>query len=213
MSKNKKAAILLILAVVFAFVAACGVYWYCESSKGIVYIFNDSYSAGTQITKDMFLGIKVDEKIINAGKTADIDSYYITGEDYAKVVAGTEYLLNDVSKGKAFVFTDLAVTSGNAIERKLEDGQVAVTIPISGVAAVTDDLRVGSVVNIFTTSAEETSLAFSEMKIASLTKNGDSISSVTFLLRPEESSRLIHIANNETLYFGLMSPTTNAETK
>lgn len=206
MSKNKKVVFLLIMAIIFSMAASFGVYKYCESQKGIVYIFNANYSAGEKINKEMFTGIKVDEQIINAGKSGTIASYYITGEDFEKVINANEYLLNDVSKGEAFVFTDLAVTSGNAIERKLTNGEVAVTIPISGVALVTDDLRVGSTVNVYITNSTSTELVFENMKIAALTKKNGNISNVTFLLSENDATQMIHIANNNTLYFGLVLP-------
>ena len=85
---------------------------------------------------------------------------------------------------------------------------MAVTVPISGSAAVTDKLRVGSIVNIYKTDAAETRLIFENMKIISR-NDGDNISYVTFETSPDDTLDLINAVNNFHLYFALTQPVTD----
>lgn len=205
MSKTHKVVILLVLAAICSIIAGVSIYTYLNSTKGFIYCFKADYSAGSKITKDMFYSIKVDDKIIKSGQKAGLETYYITSDNFEKVVNNNEYLLNDVIKDKPLTFTDLALTSGTSIERTLSDGNMAVTIPISGAAAVTDKLRVGSIVNIYKSDAAETRLIFENMKI--IAKNeGKSISTVTFETSPDDTLDLINAANNYRLYFSLAQP-------
>lgn len=205
MSKTHKVVILLVLAAISSIIAGFSIYTYLNSTKGFIYCFNANYSAGSKITKNMFYSIKVDEKIIKSGQKAGLETYYITADNFEKVITNNEYLLNDVIKDEPLTFTDLALTSGTNIERTLSDGNMAVTIPISGAAAVTDKLRVGSIVNIYKSDAAETRLIFENMKIISR-NDGDSISTVTFATSPDDTLDLINAANNYRLYFSLAQP-------
>lgn len=205
MSKTHKVVILLVLAAICSIIAGVSIYTYCNDSKGFIYVFNQNYSAGTKISKDMFYSIKVDNKIILSGQKGGLETYYITSENFNKVVSGNEYLLNDVIKDQPLTFVDLAFTSGTSIERSLSGDNMAVSIPISGTAAVTDKLRVGSVVNIYTTDSTGTRLIFENMKI--IAKNdGATISTVTFETNPDDTLDLINAANNFKLYFSLSQP-------
>jgi hypothetical protein len=195
MTKSKKVFFLLVLALICAIISGVAIYSYCNASKGFVYVFNSDYKAGTKITSDMFKSIKVDNIIIDNGKKSSLDTYYITGDDFKKVVSSNEYLLNDVSTNQPLTFTDLAYTSGTSIERSLSGDNMAVTIPISGSAAVTDDLRVGSIVNIYSTSSSKTELLFENMKVIAR-NDGDSLSSVTFETDFDDTLALINAANN-----------------
>lgn len=205
MSKTMKVAILLVLSLICAALAALGVYMYLKGQKAFIYVFNDNYSAGTKITKDMFTSLKVDDQIILAGQKGGLATYYITGENFEKTLAGNEYLLNDVVKNQPLTFTDLALTSSTAIERKLDGNTYAVTIPISGTAAVTNKLRVGSIVNIYKTDATETRLLFENMRIEA-TNSDKEISTVTFITGPDDTINLINASNNYKLYFALTTP-------
>lgn len=208
MSKTYKVVILIILAAICAVISGISIYVYCNSTKGFIYVFNDNYSAGTKISKDMFYSIKVDDSIIKSGQNAGLDTYYITAENFEKAVKGNEYLLNDVIKDQPFTFVDLAFSSGTSIERSLSGDNMAVTVPISGSAAVTDKLRVGSIVNIYKTDAAETRLIFENMKIISR-NDGDNISYVTFETSPDDTLDLINAVNNFHLYFALTQPVTD----
>lgn len=205
MSKSQKVAILMVLAIICAAVSGFGIYKYCNSTKGVIYVFNNDYHAGEKITAEMFSPLKVDATIIDNGKKAGLSTYYITGEEFKKVVSSNEYLLNDVSKEQPLTFNDLALSSGTSIERSLSGDMMAVTIPISGAAAVTDDLRVGSIVNIYSTSAAKTELLFENMKIIARNREG-AVSSVTFETDPSDTLALINAANNYKLYFALAQP-------
>ena len=205
MTKSRKILILLVLAFISAIVSGYLIYTYCNSTKGFIYVYNDNYKAGTKIEKNMFSAMKVDDQIIKTGQKGSLDTYYITGEHFSKVCKGNEYLLDDVVKDQPLTFVDLALTSGTSIERSLSGNGMAVTIPISGTAAVTDDLRVGSVVNIYTSDASGTKLIFENMRI--IARNDDkTISKVTFETSPDDTLDLINAANNKRLYFSLVSP-------
>lgn len=205
MSKSRKITILMILAIISAIVTGTLIFKYCNSTKGFIYVFNDDYKAGTRIEKSMLSPMKVDDQIIKTGQKGSLETYYITGENYAKVIERNEYLLNDVSKNQPLTLVDLAMTSGSSIERSLSGNGMAVTIPISGTAAVTDELRVGSVVNIYSSDASGTKLLFENMRI--IARNDDkSVSKVTFETSPDDTLDLINAANNKKLYFSLVSP-------
>lgn len=205
MSKTHKVVILLLLAAICAVISGFLIYTYCNSSKGFIYVFNKDYPAGTRITKDMFYSIKVDSSIIENGKKSGLETYYITDENFNKALETNEYLLNDVIKDQPLTFVNLAFSSGTSIERSLSSNTLAVTVPISGSAAVTDKLRVGSVVNIYKSDEAETRLIFENMKIIAR-NSGDNIDTVTFETNEDDTLDLINAVNNYKLYFALSQP-------
>ena len=52
--KDKKIVIVLAVAIVACIVAGVLTYLFLSPAKTVVYVFKDSYKAGTQITEDRF---------------------------------------------------------------------------------------------------------------------------------------------------------------
>lgn len=69
MSKNKLITSLIIGAILFSSLAAFLIYHYMAPARSTIYMFNDSYSSGEQVTSDMLTPVQVDSQIVMAGKT------------------------------------------------------------------------------------------------------------------------------------------------
>ena len=72
MSKNKLITSLIIGAVLFSSLAAFLIYHYMAPARSTIYMFNDSYSSGEQVTSDMLTPVQVDSQIVVAGKTTGV---------------------------------------------------------------------------------------------------------------------------------------------
>lgn len=203
-SKNKKIALLLVIAVIFCAAACFAVYTYCTPKKAIIYVFNNAYEAGTQIQSSMFTSIEVDSSIVVAGRKAPINEQYVTSANFNSVIQSGDSLLNSVHKGQALTLSTLSVSSGSAIEMNMKSTAIAVTIPVSNITGVTPSLRVGSRVNIYSSSDSKTELILQNMRIINVNKSDGELVSVTIETTNEESLKLIHAATYTKLYLGLV---------
>ena len=82
MSKNKLITSLIIGAVLFSSLAAFLIYHYMAPARSTIYMFNDSYSSGEQVTSDMLTPVQVDSQIVMAGKTTGVSSAFVTPSEY-----------------------------------------------------------------------------------------------------------------------------------
>ena len=68
MKKNKIIAILSVCAVASVRWRGFLIYQYMSPARDTIYVFNDSYSIGEQVTEDMLSPVQVDSTITVAGK-------------------------------------------------------------------------------------------------------------------------------------------------
>ena len=97
MKKNKQILIAIALAVVFALCAAYGVYRILVPQRTTIYVFNDVYTTGTQVTADMLTPVQAEASVIVAGGTADASSQFITSAEYRDMLQSGNSLRIDVA--------------------------------------------------------------------------------------------------------------------
>lgn len=206
-SKNRKIIIILVLAILVAAAAGAALYFYLSPQKTTVYVFNDNYKAGEQLTEEMLTPIQADSNIVVAGSKADTSSRFITGKDIRTVLNTGDSLRMDVSEGMPLTLSILSVTGGSSVEMNMDPAKIAVTVPVTSVSGVTNDLKEGSRVNIYSTGGDSlgTTLIFQNMRVLAVAKDSSgTLNSATIEVTPDESLRLIYASNYSAIYFGLV---------
>lgn len=205
MKKNRIIAIFTTLAVVLALATCYVVYSYLEPKRQTVYVFNDNYARGTQITDDILTPIKVDGKIMVANSESNIDDQFVTPEKYAEIRKG-QYLRMDVSEGMPLT---PAMTSGNdsSVVKNMQSSSVAITIAVNGITGVTNELTPESRVNVYCAIEDSVQLILQNMKVLSVFYSDGSINAVSLETTIGESLKLVYAENFGTIYLGLIDGT------
>ena len=112
----------------------------------------------------------------------------------------------DVSTGMPLTLALLSVNGGSDVEKNMDPKSIAVTVPISDITGVSNDLKNGSRVNIYETAeGGKTVLAFQGMRILSTAKDSSgTLTSATIEANKDQAIQLVNAASNATLYFGLI---------
>ena len=212
-TKNKKIVLILVAAVIVAVIGGFALYNYLMPKKTTVYVFRSGAKSGDVVTESMLTPVQADSKIIVAGQSTDINDQFVTGETIEAVLKSGDSLRMDVSAGMPLTLSLLTANGGSDVEMNMDPTKIAITIPISGINGVTNDLKSGSRVNIYVTgnnSAGEysTTLVFQNMRILTVTKDdGGGLVSATIETSIDESLELVHYANSYALYLGLIDNT------
>ena len=98
-NKNKKILIVLIVAFLFAGIAAFGIYQLLTPQRTTVYVFNSDYQAGTQVVSSMFTTVEIDNNVITNGNRSAANDYMVTGSNFESAIASAGYLRTDVYSG------------------------------------------------------------------------------------------------------------------
>lgn len=207
MKKNKQIIIAIALAVVFALCAAYGVYRVLEPQRTTIYVFNDDYSTGTQVTADMLTPVQADANIIVAGGTADASSQFITSSDYRDMLQSGNSLRIDVAKGMPLMTSMLSLIGGSRIEMTMQSTAIAVTVSVDDVTGITNDLGPGARVNIYVTyGTTGTTLLLENMRVLAVNKTTtNDLVSATIEVDNSEALKLIEAANRGSIYLGLVN--------
>lgn len=211
--KNKKIIVILVIALVVAFIGGIALYIYLVPQKTTVYVFKSNAKAGDVVTEDMLMAVQADSNIFVAGAATDTSTQFVTGESITSVLKSGDSLRMDVSAGMPLTLSLLTANGGSTVEMNMDPTKIAITIPISGVTGVTNDLKPGSRVNIYVTGTDAngsytTTLAFQNMRILTVTKDSNgSLQSATVETSVEESLRLVYYAASYGIYLGLIDST------
>lgn len=207
MSKNKIIASLIAGAVLFSTLAAFLIYHYMSPSRGTMYVFNDSYSAGDQLTSDMLTPVQVDSKIIVAGKKTDASAQFVTPSEYQALIKSGDSLRMDVSEGMPLATSMLSVSGGSTVEMNMKSDAIAVTVPVNENTGITNDLKEGSHVNIYANLDSKISLIQQNKRILEVFKSDGIITGVSVEENINESMELIYAVTNGNIYLGLVDAT------
>lgn len=207
MSKNKIITSLIIGAVLFSSMAAFLIYHYMSPSRGTMYLFNGSYSAGDQLTADMLTPVQVDSKIVIAGKKTDASAQFVTPSEYQTLIKSGDSLRMDVSEGMPLTTSMLSVTGGSTVEMNMKSDAVAVTVPVNENTGITNDLKEGSHVNIYANLDSTISLIQQNKRILEVYKDNGTITGVSIEESINESMELIYAVTNGSIYLGLVDAT------
>ena len=208
--KNKKAIIILCIAIVCAIISGVGLYSFLVPQRATIYVYKGNYEAGTTLTSDMLTPMQVDARIVSNGANKSTDSYYITSSTINDVLKKGNKLKTNVVKGMPVIPQQLSVEGGNALEYVMKPESIAVTIPVNSNTGITNDLKAGSRVNIYTchkanSGGQQTQLLFQNMKVLAVYKSDGQITSVTIEVNHSESLKLIYATTYEIVYLGLVN--------
>ena len=216
MHKNRKIIIVLILAILVAGIGGFATYKYLTPQKVGVYVFKANYPAGTPIKSDMLMVVQADAKIYTAGAKNNVSSVYVTSANIDTVIKSGDSLRMDVTQGMPLTLSLLTANGGSKIEMDMDPTKIAITVPVSEITGVTNDLKAGSRVNIYVTGGVEsvndgafqTMLLFENMRVLSVNKNNNGIlGSVTIETDLEQSLKLVYYASSYSVYLGLVDGT------
>lgn len=209
---NRLTAFFIIIGLIAILVAGYFTYTYLDAMKTTVYVFNGDYAAGTVIDKDMLSTMQVDTKIVANAKEGDVSMQYVTKSGLETVLQSGDALLVDVKKGTTLMPWLLTANGGGAVQNNLTGNMVAITIPVNNYSGVTNDLRIGSKLNIYSTSSYDTSRTYLLLEnmqvIGTQTTNDATLNAITFACTPEQALKLLHANTFEQIYCGLINEST-----
>lgn len=207
MKKNTKILIVIFAALALAAAAAFLIFKVLSPSRTTVYIFNDSYAAGTTVTSNMLTPVQVDSNAVVLGAKKDMNTYFVTNQtEYAELMKSGDTLKIDVSKGMPFMKSMLSVAGGSAIEMLMKPSSIAVTVGVNNIKGITNDLKPGAHVNVYFTSALETKLLFENMRVLGTEKNSNgALTSVSLEATTNQAVVLVNAAESGSIYLGLVN--------
>lgn len=206
-SRNRKILIVSIVAVLMCAAAIFGTYTILTPQRSTVYLFNDNYAAGTQVSRKMLTGIEVDSRIIAGNTKLATSDYFITEKNFEKVIQSAGRLRSDASKGTALMSSMLTTTGGNRIEMTMKKNAVAVSIAINPVSGVTNDLSAGSRVNVYSCYNDDTTLILQNTRVLSVIHVDGQIAAATLEVDTSDSLRLVNACTYGAVYLGLVDMT------
>lgn len=206
MKKNTKILIVVFAAILLAAAAAFLIVKVLSPARTTVYLFNDSYAAGTVISSNMFTPIQIDSKAVVLGAKSDMNVYFVTGSECPELIKSGDTLKIDVNKGMPLMKSMLSIAGGSAIEMRMDPAAIAVTVSVNSVKGVTSELKPGAHVNVYFTSALETKLLFENMRVLNVEKNTNgALTAVSLEANHQEAVMLVNAAESGSIYLGLVN--------
>lgn len=203
--KNKRILFILALAVIMTVVAGSSLYAYLYPQKVAIYVFNDNYSAGEPLTEDMLTTIQCDSKILVEGKESDISSRFVTTAEIDDILKQGDSLRMDVTSGMPLAISLLSANGGSSVEMNMDPSKIAISVQADNITGVTPEMKDGTRVNVYTTTANGTNLLFQNIRALTVNRdNAGDISSVTLEVSKDESLKLIYATQNASIQFGLV---------
>lgn len=202
-SKNRKIIIVLVLALIVSLAGSFLLYTYLTPQKTTVYVFNNNFETGTIVTESMLTAVQCDSNILVAGAKAGTGSQFVTGGSLKTVLNTGDTLRMDVSAGMPLTTAMLSVNGGTSIEMSMDPSKIAVTIPVNNATGVSNGLREGSRVNVYSVNDIGAVLILQNMRVLAV-KSGDEVRNVTIEVTADQSLRLIYYIANSTIYLGLV---------
>lgn len=204
MKKNKIIAIFALITVLLIGATCYLIYRYLSPSRGAIYVFNDNYPAGTQVTKDILTAIRIDSTIIDGGRNGKIEDQFITPQQYEQYTTAGDTLRMDVAKGMPITPSMMSQIGGSMIEMNMQSESVAVTISVNNITGVTNELQPGTKVNIYSVMDDGVRLILQNMRILATYYSGESLSGVSIETQQSEAMKLIYAASYGSIYLGLI---------
>lgn len=148
--KNTKSKISFIIMILLATVIAFFTYSFLNTAKTQTFVFNDGYTIGTKITKDMLVSRETDSETVRQVRNTSVDNaYYITNKDLDTILGKT--LRADVLRGMPLMANMTDELGGSPVEKRLDSNAVGVSVAVDSVAASNPFLQYGSRVNVYST--------------------------------------------------------------
>lgn len=204
-SKNKKIAIVLIIAALLIVASCFGVYKAIVSQKATIYVFNNTYKAGSVVTSSMLTPMQVDKNIVVTGNSDEIGTHFVTQRTYEEVIKSGDTLRVDVTKNEFLTSTILTNQGGNEIENRMKSTSIAVTVDADEITGVTNELGVGSYVNI-SCILDGTETIYESLRVLAASKNtSGAIISVTLECDYSQFETITKASNGGYIHLGLIN--------
>ena len=205
--KSKKIITVLTIAVVLCIVAGAGTYMVLSPQRDTIYVFRQDCTAGTQITTELLYPVEVDATIIEMGAAADLNSRFVTAEEYTTILQDAGTLRYDVTQGTALMKSMLTTYGGSKVEMEMKPSSIAVTVPSDYLAAVTNELGGGSYVNVYASydDGAKTLLILQNIRVLTAPRVDGVLAGVTLEVTHEQSLKLIHAMSYAKITFGLVN--------
>lgn len=202
--KNKKILICILVAVISAVVASVLIFTFLLPARTTMYVFNDSYEAGTPITGSMLTPVQADSKIVVAGSSNGASSHFVTSENYNQIVSSDDVLKFDVSKGDCLMTSMVSSQASNRIVLRMDATSVAITIPVNNTTGVSSSIKPESRVNVYVTyNSGGTYLLLENVRILSVSSKDGEVNGYTLELNNQQAVMIIDAVNTGTVYCGL----------
>lgn len=206
MLKNKKILIVIAIAIVCLIIATICLVAFLSPARTTYYVFKKNYEAGTTITSSMLVPVEADSTLVVATSKTNSTAYYITTENFSKSVKSGDVLRCDVIKGEALQATHISSKGGTDIEIKMSPSSVAITIPVSSITGVTDDLDAEAHVNVYAMYTNgSVQLALENIRVLSVAKSDGNLNGVTLELDKEQAETALEAINAGSLYLALVN--------
>lgn len=205
--------LLLVFITIFGILIAYFTYDYLKGAKTNIYLFANSYEAGTTITRDMLTTLEVDATMVDNLAYSSQEAKYVTDSDLKEIIAAGDTLGTDVYAGTPFMTTETSTIGGSSVERRLGDYKTAITIPVNNISGVSPEISAGAKINIYTcyttSSYQVEELLFQNVKILEVQATGDkesgyTLSAITIEINPEDALQLLHAINYQKLDITLL---------
>lgn len=206
-SKNKVIMTFIICTILFATLTCFMIYHYMSPRRGTIYVFNNAYSAGDQISSDMLTPLQVDSTIIAAGRSSDVGSQFVTPVEYTDIVRSGDSLRIDVGKGMPLTTSMLSVSGGSSVEMNMTSDAIAVTVEVNKYTGITNDLKEGARVNVYANINSGVHLIQQNKRVLEVYKSDGELSGISLEENIYESMELIYAATNGDIYLGLVDGT------
>lgn len=204
MKKDIKIVIVLLIAIILSIVSGFMIYRFLSPQRTKIYVFNQSYSAGTVISESMFTPVEVDARVMANGRKTGIGSTMVLERDFASVRGDT--LKVDVSEGLPLMNSMLS-SKASQFRIPQKSDSVAVTIAVTQTSGITTSLIPGSKVNVYSTYDDgygiKTVLLLEGMRVLDVVGG----STVTLECTKDESLKLINAQSCTSIYLGLIDQT------
>ena len=206
MIKNKKILIVIAIAIVCLIAATICLVAFLSPSRTTYYVFKGNYEAGTKITSNMLVPVEADSKIVVATSKANATTYYVTSDNFSKSVKSGDVLRCDVKKGEALQLSHISSKGGTDIEIKMAPSNVAITVPVSSITGVTDNLDAEAHVNVYAMySTGSVQLVLENIRVLSVAKSDGNLKGVTLELTKEQAEIALEAINVGSLYLALVN--------
>lgn len=175
--------------------------------RDTIYVFRQDCTAGTQITTELLYPVEVDATIIEMGEAADLNSRFVTAEEYTTILQDAGTLRYDVTQGTALMKSMLTTYGGSKVEMEMKPSSIAVTVPSDYLAAVTNELGGGSYVNVYASydDGAKTLLILQNIRVLTAPRVDGVLAGVTLEVTHEQSLKLIHAMSYAKITFGLVN--------
>lgn len=216
----KSSRLSFVIIIVLALVVGVLSYSYLSSAKTTIYLFNDNYSAGTEVDASLFVASEIDTNLILEAMARG-DASYVTPDNVDEFMG--DYLRSDVVAGTPFLTIHSDMQAGPGAEKRLSEGMVAVTVEADNLVGVTPFIIPDTYVNVYANyeleESQVTKLLLQKIRVIDVqysevfneSSDSPTISGITLEVEPGDSMLIQHAADFGSIRFGIVNGATYEE--